>query len=88
MNNNRKSLSIIRDIFRHQWYILDVAFVKIVDCIQPLTNFPKHFILGVPQGYEYVSDKTKQNPNALLLVSQIRIAISSNFFHFFIQPFI
>ena len=40
-------------------------FVKIVDCIQPLTIFGKHFILGVSQGYEYASDKTKQNSGAL-----------------------
>ena len=53
---------------------------KIVDCIQPLTIFAKHFILGVSQGYEYVSDKTKQNPDALSLISQkIWTAISANF---------
>ena len=56
---------------------------KIVDCIQPLTIFPKHFILGVSQGYEYVSDKAKQNPGALSLIPQkIRTAISANFLHF------
>ena len=38
---------------------------KIVDCIQPLTIFAKHLILGVSQSYEYVSDKAKQNPGAL-----------------------
>ena len=31
-------------------------FAKTVDCIQPLTFFAKHFILGVSQGYEYASD--------------------------------
>ena len=31
----------------------------IADCIQPLTIFAKHFILGVSQGYEYVPDKAK-----------------------------
>ena len=36
--------------------------IKIVDCIQLLTIFAKHFILGVSQGYEYVCDKAKQNP--------------------------
>ena len=29
---------------------------KIVDCIQPLTIFAKHSILGVSIGYEYVYD--------------------------------
>ena len=37
-------------------------FAKIVDCIQPLTFFENHIILFVSQGYEYDSDKTKQNP--------------------------
>ena len=56
-------------------------FVKIVDCIQPLTIFGKHFILGVSQGYEYASDKTKQNPGELSFISQkIRTSISLNFF--------
>ena len=34
---------------------------KIVNCILPLTVFAKHFILSVSQGYEYASDKAKQN---------------------------
>ena len=56
---------------------------KIVDCIQPFTIFEKHFILGVSQGYEYVSDKAKQNTGASSLIPQkIRTAISANFFHF------
>ena len=57
---------------------------KIVDCIQTLVIFAKHyFILSVSQGYEIASDKTKQNPAALLFISQkIRTAISANFFHF------
>ena len=56
---------------------------KIVDCIHLLTIFAKHFILGVSQDYEYVSDKAKQNPGALSLIPQkIRTAISANFFHF------
>ena len=47
---------------------------------QPLTIFAKHFILGVSQGCEYASDKTKQNPGVLSLISQkIRTAISTNF---------
>ena len=29
---------------------------KIVGYIQPLNIFTKHFMLGVSQGYEYVSD--------------------------------
>ena len=56
---------------------------KIVDCIQPLTVFAKHFILGVPQSYESAFDKAKQNPGALSLIPQkFRTAISANFFHF------
>ena len=56
---------------------------KIVDCIQPLTIFAKHFILGVSQGYEYVFDKAEQNRGALSLILQkIRTVISANFFHF------
>ena len=56
---------------------------KIIDCIQPLTIFAKHFILGVSQGYEYASDKAKQNSGALSLISQkIRTATSANFLHF------
>ena len=58
-------------------------FAKIVDCIQPLTIFAKHFRLGVSQGYEYASAKAKQNTGALSLIPQkIRTAISGNFFHF------
>ena len=52
---------------------------KIVDCIQPLTIFAKHFILGVSQGYEYASDKVKQNPGAMSLFPQkSRTAIFAN----------
>ena len=52
---------------------------KIVDCIQPLTISAKHFVIGVSQGYEYVSDKAKQNPGALSLIPQkIRTVISGN----------
>ena len=55
---------------------------KINDYIQPFTIFGKYFILGVSQGYEYTSDKAKQNPAALSLISQkIRIPISANFFY-------
>ena len=56
-------------------------FAKIVDCIQPLTIFSKHFILFVSQGYEYASDRTKQNPGILSFISQkISTAISANLF--------
>ena len=56
---------------------------KIVDCIQLLTIFANHSILGVSQGYEYVSDNAKQNSGALSLIPQkIMTTISANFFHF------
>ena len=56
---------------------------KIVDCIQPLTIFAKYSILGVSQGYEYFSDKAKQNPGALPLIPQkVRTVISAKLFHF------
>ena len=45
---------------------------KIVDCIQPITIFAKHFILRVSQGHEYASDNAKQNPGALPLIPQNR----------------
>ena len=32
-------------------------FAKIVDSVQPLTIFAKHFILGVSHGYVYASDQ-------------------------------
>ena len=52
---------------------------NIFDCIEPFTIFTKHFILGVSQSYEYVSDKEKQNPAALALIPQkIRTVISAN----------
>ena len=55
-------------------------FAIIVDRIQSLTVFAKHYILGVSQGYEYASDKSKQNPGVLSLISQkIRTAVSANF---------
>ena len=58
-------------------------FVKIVDCIQSLTILEKHFILGLSQGYNYASDKTKQNPGALSLIStKNRTEISANSFQF------
>ena len=56
---------------------------KIIDCTQPLTIFAKHSILGVSQGFEYASDKTKQNHGVLSLISQkITTGISANFFDF------
>ena len=40
-------------------------------------------MLGFSQGYEYVSDKTKQNPSVLSPIPQkVRAAICTNFFHF------
>ena len=63
-----------------------IFFAKIFGCNQPLAFFAKHFILGVLQGYEYASDKTKQNPGALSFISQkIRTAISANFFNIYFQ---
>ena len=56
---------------------------KIVDCIQLLAIFAKHFILGVSQGYKYDSDKTEENSGTLSLIPQkIRTGISANFLHF------
>ena len=56
-------------------------FAKIVDCIQLLTIFSKHFILFVSQSYEYASDKTKQDLGVRSFTSQkIRTAISANLF--------
>ena len=48
---------------------------KIVDCVQSLSIFAKHFILGVSQGYEYASNETKQNPCALSLKFHIKLAL-------------
>ena len=45
-------------------------FAKIVDCIQLLTSFVEHFILSVSQGYEYVSRKNKQKPDAMSFIPQ------------------
>ena len=61
-------------------------FAKVVDCIQPLTIFAKHFVLGVSQGYENASDKTKQSRGALSFISQkISPVVSANLIHFQIQ---
>ena len=66
INNNRKSLWIIRDYSEPSETSKTELFAKIVDCIQePLTISAEHFILGVSQGYEYTSDNTKQNPGSL-----------------------
>ena len=60
-------------------------FVNIYDCIQPLTVFAKHSILGVSQG-KCASDKAKQKLGALSFNSQkIRAAISADFIQFLIQ---
>ena len=46
-------------------------FTKIVDYIQLLPIFVKHnILLFVSQSYEYLSDKTKQNPGVLSVISQ------------------
>ena len=45
---------------------------------QPLAIFEDHSTLGVSQGYEYASDKTKQKPDALAF----RTVISADFLHF------
>ena len=46
-----------------------------------LTIFAKDFILFVSQGYEYASDKTKQNPVVMSFISQkVMTAISANLF--------
>ena len=56
-------------------------FAEIVDCIQLSTIFTKHYILDVSQGYEYASNKTKENPGVLPFISQkIRTTISVNLF--------
>ena len=57
-------------------------FTNIVDCIQLLTIFAKHSILGVSQ-VRYASGKTKEKLTALSFNSQkIRTAISADFFYF------
>ena len=56
-------------------------FPNIVDCIKPLTIFAKKLILFVSQGYEYASDKIKQNLGVLSFISQkVMTAISANLF--------
>ena len=56
---------------------------KIVDCIQSLTVFAKHFVLGVAQCYDYAADRAKQILGALSHIPQkISTAIFASFFHF------
>ena len=45
-------------------------FAEIVDCIELWTIFVEHFTLGVSQGYEFASNKSKQNPGALPFISR------------------
>ena len=45
-------------------------FVKIVDCIQPMTIFAKHAISFVSHSYEYASNRTKQSLGVLSFISQ------------------
>ena len=60
---------------------------KIVECIQPLTIFAKHFILFVSHGYEYASVQTKQNPGVLSFISQnIRTAVFAILFLNLVLP--
>ena len=57
-------------------------FANIVDCIQSLTSFAKHSILGVSQG-RCASGKTQEKLGALSFISEkIRTAISVDFLHF------
>ena len=57
------------------------SFANLVECIQPLTIFAKHSILGVSKG-RCALGKSKEKLSALLFISQkIRTAISANFFH-------
>ena len=57
-------------------------FANLVDCIQLLTIFAKHSILGVSQG-RCASGKTKEKLGELSFISQkIRAAISADFLHF------
>ena len=58
-----------------------MLLADIVDCIQSLTIFAKHSILGASQG-KCASDKTKQKLSVLPFISQnIRTASSADFFH-------
>ena len=55
------------------------SFANLVECIQPLTIFAKHSILGVSQS-RCSSGKSKEKLGAFLFISQnIRTAISANF---------
>ena len=86
MNNNWKDLWIETYSEPSETYKMEL-FAKIVDCIQPLTIFEKHSILGVSQCYEHASDKTKQNPDALSFIWE-KVELDGNFcnfFHFQIQ---
>ena len=57
-------------------------FAIIVDYIQSLAIFTKHYTLGVSQG-RCASGKTKEKLGALSFISQkIRTAISVDFLHF------
>ena len=52
-------------------------FAEIDDFIQLWTIFPKHFILGNSQGYEYASDKTKQNFGAFCHLFDKKLLLQS-----------
>ena len=53
-------------------------FANIVDCVQPLTIFAKHSILGISQGYKCASDKTKQKLGSLSFILQISATFKFN----------
>ena len=58
-------------------------FAKLLTGIQPLTIFTKRSILEFSQGYDYTSDNTKKNPEAITFLSHKNMTlISADFFHF------
>ena len=82
INNNRKTLWIIRDVSRTQRNIWDGVFCKNSWLHLTVDYLCKHFILGVSQGYEYSSDEAKQNSGGLSLIPQRDSStISANFFN-------
>ena len=60
---------------------------KIVECIQPFTIFAKRSMLSISQGYEYVSNKSKQK-HGLLSFTWQKVAISADFVYFEIQSYL
>ena len=70
INYNKKSLWIIRDVFRTQRNIDDGAFCKNSWLHSTVDYFCKTLHIRFSQGYESASDKAKQNPGALPLIAQ------------------